>query len=171
MITRSFVHLFGREQPDIPIFVLADFDPDGLNIFHCYLHGTGNTLTDSTIHNPSIRWLGIKSCHLTSMDRFLQPVFESSDSKSSIATNSSATAISSTTSSHAALTLTPRDRKVIMDTLERFANQDFDLRDSLRRELQVMQMLGYKAEIQLLDDAGNLDDWLDLHMYTEISSM
>lgn len=31
----------------------------------------------------------------------------------------------------------------------------------LQRELQVMLMMGIKAEIQWLDEAGNLTEWLD----------
>ncbi|EXV00156.1 type IIB DNA topoisomerase family protein [Metarhizium robertsii] len=168
MITRSFLHLLGRQQPDIPIFVLTDFDPDGLKIFHCYLHGSGNILTDSTVDNPSFSWLGIRSSHLAAMDRVLQT--SNSGSSQPPPTSSSTPALTSFTAQSAAVALTLRDRKMIVDTLKAFETEDGVTIGSLRRELQYMQVLGYKAEIQLLDDSGNLDSWLDTQIQIEMNT-
>lgn len=168
MITRSFLHLLGRQQPDIPIFVLTDFDPDGLKIFHCYLHGSGNILTDSTVDNPSFSRLGIRSSHLAAMDRVLQT--SNSGSGQPPPTSSSTPALTSFTAQSAAVALTLRDRKMIVDTLKAFETEDGVTIGSLRRELQYMQVLGYKAEIQLLDDSGNLDSWLDTQIQIEMNT-
>ena len=168
MITRAFLHLLGRERPDIPIFVLTDFDPDGLNIFHCYLYGSGNILTDSRANNPSMRWLGIRSHHLTSMETMLPLSIETVNSQPSSLMGTTITDISSTAPNEAVL-LTLRDRKAIVDSLARYARRDGGSMRLLRRELQVMQMLGYKAEIQLLDDCGNLDVWLNRQIEIEMT--
>ncbi|KAG8422939.1 endodeoxyribonuclease [Metarhizium acridum] len=170
MITRSFLHLLGRRQPNIPIFVLTDFDPDGLKIFYCYLHGSGNILTDSTVDNPSVSWLGIRSSHLAAMDTVLQTTSNSGSSQSSPAWGSTSAIISSTAHSAAAVALTLRDRKMIVDTLKAFETEDGVTIASLKRELQYMQVLGYKAEIQLLDDSGNLDSWLDAQIQIEMNA-
>ncbi|TWU73471.1 hypothetical protein ED733_005167 [Metarhizium rileyi] len=166
MATRSFLYLLGRQQPDIPTFVLTDFDPDGLKIFQCYRHGSGNILTDSIVDNPAVRWLGIKSDHLTAMDRMLEPPFDTGTNQPSPAS----TAISST-APNAAVFLTLRDRKMILDILKTVETGDNVTNGLLRRELQCMQMLGYKAEIQLLDDSGKLDDWLDKQIEIELNTL
>jgi meiotic recombination protein SPO11 len=166
MMTRAFLHWLGRQRPDIPIFVLTDFDPDGVSIFRCYLHGSGNILTDSTVNNPSIRWLGIKSSHLAAMSSMSQP----SAAASFAAPSGAPTTIQSHTP-NLVTALTLRDRKMIVDCLERLATGDVESLDFVRRELQVMQMLGCKAEIQLLDKFENLNDWLDVQMEIEMNNL
>lgn len=61
--------------------------------------------------------------------------------------------------------LSTRDRKVAVGILEKL----IDVKDDpevveVQRELQVMLMMGVKAEIQWLDEAGNLTDWLDFKL-------
>lgn len=166
MATQSFLYSLSLHRPDVPIFVLADFDPDGINIFHCYLYGSGRLISDTSTYNRSIRWLGIKSCHVVSLAPFLH---ESGQQDVLTALSGS---ISNLNSRSYALELSLRDRKSIVDTLERYISRgDSSLINlKLRRELQIMQMLGYKAEIQFLDDSGNLDAWLDYNLNFELTS-
>lgn len=59
--------------------------------------------------------------------------------------------------------LTPRDRLCAVRMLRKdFQTEDVDFEHLLmRRELQIMLLLGTKAEIQSLDDSGDITPWLD----------
>ncbi|KAG6006472.1 hypothetical protein E4U21_007016 [Claviceps maximensis] len=177
MATQSFLYSLSLHRPDVPIFILTDFDPDGIHIFHCYLHGLGRLIPDSNTHNRSVRWLGIKSCHVQSLEPFFH---ENADPRDSFGEEQprTSTELSASISNldrrySSTLELSSRDRKTIVDTLRRYMScEDSSLISlMLRRELQVMQMLGYKAEIQLLDDSGNLDAWLDDNLNLELTSL
>ncbi|KAG6037957.1 hypothetical protein E4U41_004619 [Claviceps citrina] len=180
MVTQSFLYSLSLQRPDVPIFVLADFDPDGINIFHCYLYGSGRILPDPATFNQSIRWLGIKSCHVESLEPFLHETTDahnvSEGERLGMLTGlpgSLSRSVSNLNSRSSTLRLSLRDRKTIVDTLERYTSRgDSSLITLvLRRELQIMQMLGYKAEIQILDDSGNLDAWLDYNLASELISV
>ncbi|KAG6181103.1 hypothetical protein E4U36_004308 [Claviceps purpurea] len=172
MATRSFLSSLSRHRPDVPIFVLADFDPDGINIFHCYLYGSGRLLPVPGAYNRSVRWLGIKSCHIESLEPFLGQPAEAHDSGRPGPSTRLSDSISSLDCQSSTPELSLRDRKTIVDTLERYTSRgdSSSINLVLRRELQVMQMLGYKAEIQLLDDSGNLECWLDYNLNIELTS-
>jgi meiotic recombination protein SPO11 len=61
------------------------------------------------------------------------------------------------------LPLTQRDRKKaveVMTEISRGDNMDSDGADQIR-ELQRMLMLNVKAEIQAVDNYGDIADWLD----------
>lgn len=58
------------------------------------------------------------------------------------------------------LPLSVRDRKLACRVLSKASERDGD-EGGVRRELQMMLMLNSKAEIQSLDETGNLEHWLD----------
>lgn len=62
--------------------------------------------------------------------------------------------------------LSKRDRKVAVGILKRLEHSDSEDEQAqeLMRELRIMLMLGAKAEIQWLDEAGSLTEWLDREM-------
>jgi meiotic recombination protein SPO11 len=63
--------------------------------------------------------------------------------------------------------LTATDRKTAVRVLHSIEDQDSeDSHEDLEqaRELQVMLMLNVKAEIQAIDDMGDLSSWLDEKM-------
>ncbi|KAG5969533.1 hypothetical protein E4U58_001364 [Claviceps cyperi] len=172
MATRSLLFSLSLQRPDVPIFVLTDFDPDGINIFHCYLYGSGRLLPVPGAYNRSVRWLGIKSCHIESLEPFLGEPAEALDSGQPGPSTRFSESISSLNCQPSTPELSLRDRKAISNTLERYTSRgdSSSINLVLRRELQVMQMLGYKAEIQLLDDSGNLECWLDYNLNIELTS-
>lgn len=177
MITRSFLHSLSGRRPDVPVFVLVDFDPHGLNIFHCFLHGSGNVLTDSAIRNGSMRFLGIKSRHLFSINvanpASLARVGAPAERQASTSPSGATAAMSAEHAQVTTSVLDTGDRKLICHTLNRLSPSH--AADStcatLVQELQVMQMLGYKAEIQALGDGGNLEKWLDAHIGEELHAL
>ncbi|KAK6453036.1 hypothetical protein FP744_10009288 [Trichoderma asperellum] len=172
ILTCSFLKLIRFNCPQIPIFTLVDYDPDGLNIFRCYRFRSNNAIQETDATAPSIRWLGIKSQDLLEYETYLNSSIRHSsasqqlaNSQSSEESNSSKTSISSTECRNPVSFLSTRDRKVAVGILEKL----LDVKDDAevveaQRELQVMLMMGVKAEIQWLDEAGNLTDWLDFKL-------
>lgn len=163
-MTRSFVHQVSRHREHIPVFVLTDFDPDGLNIYRCYLCNS-NLATNTEFYNSAISWLGIKSCHLIELGLAACTIlnnthqhFDDHAISSSIEAQGFA---SSCIQQDTICWLTMRDRKVIVETLKRVQQLPSPQQVVLQQELQRMQFIGYKAEIQCLDDAGDLTPWLN----------
>ena len=142
------------QNPRLPILGLMDFDPDGLYIFHCYCYGSrGLNLFTSPI--LGILWLGIKSSQLLQWG-------DGAD-RSRVGSGRQPRHAGSALSLEPMIYLSHRDRKAAIGTLSRL-NQEVEAPGNflhLRRELQVMLMMGVKAEIQQLDDGGNLAEWLD----------
>ncbi|UKZ70779.1 uncharacterized protein TrAtP1_011748 [Trichoderma atroviride] len=172
ILTCSFLQLIRFNCPQIPIFALVDYDPDGLNIFRCYRFRSNTAIQETDVTAPGIRWLGIKSQDLLEYELYLNNSKrhsshnqQSPTSQSSQESNSSKTSISSTECRDPVSFLSTRDRKVAVGILEKL----LDVKDDaevveVQRELQVMLMMGVKAEIQWLDEAGNLADWLDFKL-------
>ncbi|KYK61682.1 hypothetical protein DCS_02825 [Drechmeria coniospora] len=171
LITQSFLRFLHEQHPQIPMFVLADFDPDGLNIFRCYRFGSGALLPgEPATYNPGIRWLGVKAHHMHAGMDIIGPTRFTHHSMS---TNpSSRTSVSSTSCRDPVGYLSHRDRTFAKGTLNRIdelVSVDDELA-TLKSELQVMLMMGVKAEIQWLDDAGNLFEWLNEHLGAVLSA-
>ncbi|KAF5505504.1 Meiotic recombination protein rec12 [Colletotrichum siamense] len=151
--TKQFLHLLHSAKPEIPIYGLVDFDPYGVNIMRCYSHGSRGHAHEVGVTVPSMQWLGIKSDDLLGR-RDLEVDDDSAFSRQQ----------QSESSFDATDALKERDRK-IAKTLLRNISADFDEYNiECRRELQIMLFLNVKAEIQAVDDAGDISNWLDVHM-------
>ncbi|KAM6486498.1 Spo11/DNA topoisomerase VI subunit A [Trichoderma sp. SZMC 28011] len=168
MLTCSFVQLIRFNCPHIPIFVLADYDPDGLNILRHYR--LKSEIVSQGFTAPAIRWLGIKSQDLLERESRLDMLripspdnLQLPESQSSRESTGSKTSISSTECREPISALSTRDRNVAVGILKKLVDSgDDSTAVELGRELQVMLMMGVKAEIQWLDEAGNLTEWLDI---------
>jgi meiotic recombination protein SPO11 len=126
------------------VFVLMDFDPDGLAIMSTYKHGSVSLAHENdTLVAPRIEWLGISSDVIRYIHR---------------------------DKSQAWLRLTLRDRRKALNMLEKAACQE-EVEASWRRELQVMLMLNVKAEIQILGEYSNLEDYLSSELQSHMSPM
>ncbi|KAL6897622.1 Spo11/DNA topoisomerase VI subunit A [Trichoderma evansii] len=172
ILTCSFLQLIRFNCPQIPVFALVDYDPDGLNIFRCYRFRSDSSIQETDVTAPGIRWLGIKSQDLVEYEIYLNSSIRHSsinqqlpNSQSSEESSSSKTSISSTECREPVSFLSTRDRKVAVGILEKLLDVIDDVEViEVQRELQVMLMMGIKAEIQWLDEAGNLADWLDFKL-------
>ncbi|KAI9149479.1 Meiotic recombination protein rec12 [Paramyrothecium foliicola] len=174
MVTLSFLRLLQHTHPQLPMYGLVDFDPDGVNIFRCYRYGSeayGVGSDDLHIHR-----LGIKASHVTQMkptDLYVPSQLneEERSSQSSTRSTTSRAPASSTTSRDPYSQLTCRDRKLAAATLERLSTRpalDHEV-DALKDELQTILMLGMKVEIEWVDEAGSITDWLDFELETNLS--
>ncbi|OQO15085.1 hypothetical protein B0A48_00467 [Cryoendolithus antarcticus] len=107
-----------------PVYGLVDFDPDGLAIFTTYKHGSARLSNEHAgLKLAGMQWLGLRSSAL-------------------------ANASDDTHTGQGLLPLTPRDRKRAKLMLEWGVLAE---EEEMRQELQKMLMLGFKAELQLLD--------------------
>ncbi|PVH71088.1 DNA topoisomerase IV, alpha subunit [Cadophora sp. DSE1049] len=129
--TRQFLHLLSTHHPNIPIYALVDFDPDGLGIMLTYKHGSQSLSHELHLAVPSVQWLGVRS------QDFLGG--------------------GSRDDARGQLKLSARDRRIALRMLERYEETD----EEWKRELLIMLMLNVKAEIQILGNSEKLREWLD----------
>lgn len=154
-----------NRSPSLPILALVDFDPDGVSILHCYRHGSEKMNHEADACTPAIHWLGIKSGHLLYAQKGAAGgnADNNTNQNSQGSMSSAKSSIASTTCQDPTTYLTQRDRSVAVRNL--FKIVDAKLNNSeeaeIYRELQVMLMLGIKAEIEWLDESGDLCWWLD----------
>uniref|UniRef100_A0A0B7K5A4 DNA topoisomerase (ATP-hydrolyzing) n=1 Tax=Bionectria ochroleuca TaxID=29856 RepID=A0A0B7K5A4_BIOOC len=169
LLTWSFLHIVQRNNPNVPILVLVDYDPDGVNILRCYRWGLSRLPSPKYL---KAHWIGIKARHVLE-SRNLQPVQSAPErithqeqAYSSRGGDSAGDSISSISCREPSAQLSVRDRQLVRGTLRRIqaiitTDESSQEVAEMRYELQKMLMLGVKAEIQWLDDGGNLTGWLE----------
>ncbi|KAF4120740.1 meiotic recombination protein SPO11 [Geosmithia morbida] len=166
--TRSFLQLINEHDALLPILVLVDYDPDGLNIFQCYRFGSTRWNSNG---NAGVNWLGIKTEQTLHLGARLSshssdPAYSSAEyeNECSQAISSNLPYSMSSLACRGPVThLTERDRRLAYSMLKRlsmFHAQDTEALE-LRRELQIILCLGVKAEIQWLDESGSIAKWLE----------
>jgi len=67
LTTRSFLHTIYSVRPQLPIYALADYDPDGIAIMRTYKYGSQGLDHEENTTIPLLRWLGICSGDLLSL--------------------------------------------------------------------------------------------------------
>ncbi|KAK8017315.1 DNA topoisomerase IV- alpha subunit [Apiospora rasikravindrae] len=180
--SRQFIHAVHSTWPQIPIYALMDFDPDGVSILRTYKRGSQGMRHEERVTVPGLLWLGVKNSDLLELQMRLLPTTRSEpsngdgESQSTLASSQSSRAGSSRTLArslpgsarrHEAgwkiLSLSGRDRTKavrLLSTLSDQHHQDADEME-LTSELQLMLMLNMKFEIQAVDRAENMAHWLD----------
>lgn len=179
MNTRVFLHRLQAKYPQIPMFMLADFDPDGLNIFRCYRYSSDDQSHGSGTAPLNIRLLGIKSQQVLELDTSgttSPSPFSNEVSCDSQSSGTSKLSISSIACKGPVLSLNQKNRALALAMLEKLSSNaahDDSEAALMRLELQRMLFIGVKSEIQWLDDAGDITKWLDnklaqkLHLYDQ----
>ena len=133
---------------------LFDYDPDGVKIIRCYRDGSDRLGHETDLNIHRLQWLGIKSAHLFR---------DFTNTRSGPASQSSQTSIASTACRDPVTYLSTRERNAAISTLKKTdqsSSGDVEISE-MTRELQVMLALGVKAEIEWLDESGDLSSWLD----------
>ncbi|GKU04803.1 meiotic recombination protein spo11 [Fusarium langsethiae] len=155
LTTRSFLNFISTRYPQLPILGLFDYDPDGIKILRCYRYGSDRLSHEADLSTGTLQWLGIKSTHL----------FRDYTGDSAINTpsQSSQSSIISTLCRNPVSYMSARERTAAISTLKKI---DYPLYNEIdvsetKHELQLMLMLGIKAEIEWLDESGDLFSWLD----------
>lgn len=149
--TRAFLYLLSisriPEQSPAPVYALVDFDPDGINIMSTYMYGSWNLSHEDQNHNvPSICWLGPKS------EDLLFNNDEGDNCESEMVSDGEGAGL---------LRLSLRDRRRAVGMMKK-NNLKNGKDKEWRRELQVMLMLGLKAEMELLGNRKKgLEGWVE----------
>ncbi|CAN8096251.1 unnamed protein product [Discula destructiva] len=191
LATLEFLNLIHTLQPAIPVLCVVDCDPHGIDIMRTYKHGSKGLGHEASTRIPGLRWLGVKMTDVFSAgDRLsltgrdsspqtsnnphgsINHLSKSCEGRSSQRSNASSSASSQSsrtqrTALDSLIQLTETDRNTsqrIFRAVVGEEEEDTDLyHEDLEqmRELQVMLMLNMKAEIQAVDDMGDLSSWLN----------
>jgi meiotic recombination protein SPO11 len=137
------------------MYALVDLDPDGIAILSTYKYSSYRLAHEEVaptetlgLSLPNIRWLGVKSHHMSRT-----PVGDSH------------TGASAMPELQGLMKLTARDRLKAMRMLEWDLCAVDGPEQEWRQELQSMLMLNVKAEMQILDDLPRgLVSWLSIEL-------
>ncbi|CAO2647362.1 Nn.00g082840.m01.CDS01 [Neocucurbitaria sp. VM-36] len=149
--SRRFLRQVADHSPHIPMYAFVDLDPDGIAILSTYKYGSYRLAHEDVtlkatpaLSLPDIRWLGVKSHHISRA-----PVGESSTDTSALP------------ELQGLMKLSPRDRAKAARMLEWDLCVEGGPEQDWRQELQRMLMVNIKAEMQILDELpGGLVSWL-----------
>ncbi|KAI1455196.1 DNA topoisomerase IV, alpha subunit [Annulohypoxylon moriforme] len=177
LITRRFLHFLHSTLPQVPINALVDFDPSGIDIMLTYKRGSRGLSHEDNITAPRLSWLGPKGCDIIGHTRRYRPVEDPSQAHQSpvFTSPSSQEALIprpfsptlATSPAEVFSNLTILDRRKAMNLLSRLIEENDENTSTntdangLIGELHLMLMLNIKAEIQAVDNAGDLTSWLD----------
>ncbi|KAK1766355.1 Spo11/DNA topoisomerase VI subunit A [Phialemonium atrogriseum] len=181
LTTRLFLHTIQTIRPQLPIYGLVDYDPDGIAIMRTYKYGSQGLEHEDSSIVPNLIWLGIRSGDLLHLgDLVTEESSQSACSQNSLTQSSQESLAFSSNGSQTGhglprqkpgqrgsggglLPLTSRDRRVAVNILKSVCNDESLSIDDMeqQRELQLMLLLNIKAEIQAVDHYGNIADWLD----------
>lgn len=154
-MTRSFLNVASTRYPQLPILGLFDYDPDGVKILRCYQYGSDKLSHEANLGTEALRWLGIRSNHLFRN--------YTTDSAANTASQSLQASIVSTSCREPVSYMSTRERAAATSTLKKVSQSSQNEAEvsEIRHELQMMLCLGVKAEIEWLDESGDLSSWLD----------
>ncbi|KAI0968737.1 Spo11/DNA topoisomerase VI subunit A [Xylaria arbuscula] len=153
--TRQFLHKLHTAFPMLPMYGLVDYDPHGVKIILTYKNGSRSLQHEENTTLDRLFWIGPKSNDIFGAGIRASPSEESQQSYTSnrIPLNPV----------DSMLSLKATDRKLAVRLLSSAVgrhDQGIESVDFIR-ELQIMLLLNTKAEIQAVDDAGDLTAWLD----------
>lgn len=176
-------------RPHMPMYALVDYDPDGLSIFRTYQAGSSSLSHEEDITAPRLRRLGIRSDQVLPSTRCSEYTASPQSSQETAGSSQGSTVFSAAGASVAGRSdeelshpqprrcassrngrlealsqLTSRDRRVATNVLRGICQEqgeaDIEEMDQVR-ELQMMLVLNIKAEIQAVDNLGDITHWLD----------
>ncbi|KAI5859521.1 DNA topoisomerase IV, alpha subunit [Durotheca rogersii] len=157
LLTRQFLSLLHSYFPQIPFYALVDFDPSGIGILLTYKLGSRSLGHEDDVVVPRLSWLGpnsndLKHGQIHSASNPSSPVSGFPPKPFQLST---------------ALTLS--DRRQALCLLAKFDDRNTEEMD-LTHEIQLMLVLNLKAEIQAVDDAGDMGAWLDDRLLSHLGA-
>ncbi|KAK0652552.1 Spo11/DNA topoisomerase VI subunit A [Cercophora newfieldiana] len=181
LATRRFLSILHSVRPELAMFALVDYDPHGIAIMRTYKTGSKRLEHEDNVTVPGVRWLGIRSGDVLAHKLGFEGMGSQTSSGESTQDFSSQESLDPLNdgsqdrrpskrprlrgrdSSQSLGLLTVGDRKKAVDVMKDI--YDNGEADSCAREqfseLQKMLMLNIKAEIQAVDDFGDITHWLD----------
>ncbi|KAI1481791.1 DNA topoisomerase IV, alpha subunit [Daldinia eschscholtzii] len=170
LVTRRFLHMLHSAFPQVPIYALVDYDPSGIAIMLTYKCGSQGLSHEENITVPGIMWLGPTSRDI--LDHTCRPSVSNTNSSGDINSEYDYNPSPPTSPLCGSPSILPvevtnnlstSDRRKAISLLCRLDSHPVESTDApcLVRELQLMLMLNIKAEIQAVDDSGDMARWLD----------
>ncbi|KAK3297443.1 Spo11/DNA topoisomerase VI subunit A [Chaetomium fimeti] len=183
LTTRRFLSVLSTLRPELELFVLVDFDPHGVAIMRTYRYGSRRLDHEENATAPKLRWLGIISDDIFNEAAHVQGTSDIGHSQASQGTASQVSVADSFDGSQSErptkrartnklqrrgpsesiLPLTRHDRRKAVEVMKEVSGAESMSDDGAEqmRELQRMLMLNIKAEIQAVDNYGDISEWLD----------
>ncbi|KAI0471486.1 DNA topoisomerase IV, alpha subunit [Xylariaceae sp. FL0804] len=166
LATRQFLYFVHRAFPEIPMFALVDFDPHGISILRTYKHGSRRLSHEENVTLSALAWIGPRVKDVIGTFPSLPPesaLLAPHTAEVSSSQRDARGRIRSAGPAESAAALKASDRKLTVALLRKImADSSHSSEDTeLVFELQIMLMLNVKAEIQALDEAGDMIAWLD----------
>ncbi|KAK4211472.1 Spo11/DNA topoisomerase VI subunit A [Rhypophila decipiens] len=190
LATRRFLHVLQAIRPTMPFYGLVDFDPYGISIFRTFKIGSRRLDHEDAATVPALQWLGIRSedvqsyMHSETAQSLTPPSSQSSESQASQASTAySFDGLDDAIElpprkrvktqqpqdrSGSIVPLTSSDRKRAVNLMKEIeslltagATHDVKTAKAQLEQVQKMLMLNIKAEIQAVDNFGDITDWLD----------
>lgn len=168
--TRQFLHKLHAAFSAVPIFGLVDFDPDGIKILLTYKNGSRSLQHEEQATATRLSWIGPKSDDVFGCYHPRSLIADSNQTDVSGLIPNEPLSLFQTSAPpyptqfslvEVTLPLKVRDRKLAVRLLSAtVGKEDVESLDFVR-ELQVMLLLNTKAEIQAVDEAGDLSIWLE----------
>ncbi|KAI1813777.1 Spo11/DNA topoisomerase VI subunit A [Poronia punctata] len=167
LATRRFLHALATKFLRIPVLALMDFNPHGMRIMLTYKNGSESLRHEEDITTNRLAWIGPKS---NDIFPYLHRNWTTDKANRSSLHHMDIHPIGGTSS------LSANDRKLaihLLDTLTTSTESHITEEDESSDlgyigELQAMLFLNIKAEIQAVDEAGDLTRWLNDALVNEI---
>ncbi|KAL2262512.1 hypothetical protein VTK26DRAFT_1092 [Humicola hyalothermophila] len=183
LATRRFLCTLHANKPEMSLFALVDFDPHGVAIMRTYKYGSHRLNHEEDATTPGLRWLGIRSDDILASLRGMDESGDGLEWQSSQGSppgpgwmerpqderpNKRPRVSPVNAPYESASPLTSRDRKRAVELMREIsAAEAIDVEGRYQlQELQRMLMLNIKAEIQAVDNYGDIALWLDSKLTT-----
>ncbi|KAF3771393.1 DNA topoisomerase IV, alpha subunit [Cryphonectria parasitica EP155] len=174
LATLKFLNLIHTLRPLIPVLCVVDCDPHGVDILRTYKYGSKGLSHEVDVRVPGLQWLGVKMDDIFRHDDTTAPTIVGGGASGYFVDNNYSKRRHWCTrprrhprAVESLISLTANDRKTAQRVLQSIEAQDAESdHEELEqvRELQVMLVLNLKAEIQAIDDMGDLSSWLNTKM-------
>ncbi|KAI0445091.1 Spo11/DNA topoisomerase VI subunit A [Xylaria telfairii] len=171
--TRQFLHKLHTASPTLPMYGLVDFDPHGVDIMLTYKNGSQSLQHEENTTSSQLIWIGLRSNDVLghhqrrSQSSHTNQTCNFSGNPSpqlaSLYSGASPSLTGNSSPKEAILPLKALDRRLAVRILSMAIGKDHPLKEGLDliHELQIMLLLNTKAEIEAVDEAGDLTTWLD----------
>ncbi|KAI0408260.1 Spo11/DNA topoisomerase VI subunit A [Xylaria palmicola] len=169
--TRRFLHKLHTTFPILPMYGLIDFDPHGIKIMLTYKIGSRSLQHEENATLGRLSWIGLRSDDVFGQQPLKSPsnntneacIFAHNPRQRVSHSDASSSPARDSSPVEAMLPLKAGDRRLAVRLLSAEMGKADQRAESVQliRELQIMLLLNTKAEIQAIDEAGDLTAWLD----------
>ncbi|KAI0396769.1 DNA topoisomerase IV, alpha subunit [Xylariaceae sp. FL0594] len=180
LATRQLLHAIATNFPMLPVLALVDFNPHGMRIMLTYKNGSESLRHEADVTTDRLNWIGPKSSDVLNHPEHGRSLSTLSEAHASNLWPGASAPMHPGNMSpfENTLPLSNNDRKLAIGLLDTLLHSEDPESVEMNagsadhvRELQIMLFLNFKAEIQAVDEAGDLTRWLDRALLEELHPM